>query len=233
MLRADGVVTGATTELVLCDDSLFGPVFPLNEMFSVMAERPCAYWSLTDQRGEGFEWHAQSGFVVFRKPVLQAEAFWNFWLRIEALGSASPAAAHDAALFTALAEVGLRGESYYAINVVTWHAFDVLKSLSMPLLLSGEAQAGMRLSSWDLLSGNYDRSVSHWHMQLACRIPLIKLKVVQADSTGRTGHSILKAIKACSHYDTALIEPYLRRTAGKPHARLPARIHLNEVLGDS
>lgn len=69
-------------ELWLMNDSCYGPVFPLEEIFDRMKEQPCDFWSITDsggnQRGKR---HLQSYFLIFRRKVLQSRPFQEFWKR--------------------------------------------------------------------------------------------------------------------------------------------------------
>lgn len=84
-------------ELVLSNNSFFGPVFPLSEMFNCMES------TALDKNGKGYDFwgcsihpkcpgkidrtqefdyineHVQTFFVVFKKRVLQSVSFKNFW----------------------------------------------------------------------------------------------------------------------------------------------------------
>jgi lipopolysaccharide biosynthesis protein len=77
---ADPSVVRTSDELVLTNSSLFGPLHPLGPIFCSMSEKPCHFWGMTDN----FEhrWHLQSYFLVFKRPVLEAEAFRRFWASV-------------------------------------------------------------------------------------------------------------------------------------------------------
>lgn len=64
-------------ELVLTNSSVFGPLVPLGRVFDRMAERRCDVWGMTDN--VEIAWHLQSYFLVFRKRVLDSDAFRLFW----------------------------------------------------------------------------------------------------------------------------------------------------------
>jgi lipopolysaccharide biosynthesis protein len=68
---------GEWDELVLTNCTLFGPIAPLGPIFDRMTEAPCDFWAMTDN----FEvlWHLQSYFLVFKRPLLQSDAFAMFW----------------------------------------------------------------------------------------------------------------------------------------------------------
>jgi lipopolysaccharide biosynthesis protein len=68
-------------ELILCNDSVYGPFFPLGKVFAEMRERKCDFWGITSSHQIAF--HLQSYFLVFRKPVLASNVFQNFWQTME------------------------------------------------------------------------------------------------------------------------------------------------------
>ena len=64
-------------ELILCNDSCYGPVFPFSEAFSTMASRRCDFWGLTANNEQGAK-HLQSFFLIFRRAVLDSTILRNF-----------------------------------------------------------------------------------------------------------------------------------------------------------
>ena len=58
-------------QLILANDSCYGPLFSLDEVFSVMNEKKCDFWGLSC--GKGYHIHIQSYFLVFRKKVLESD----------------------------------------------------------------------------------------------------------------------------------------------------------------
>ncbi|WP_294488359.1 rhamnan synthesis F family protein [uncultured Mailhella sp.] len=78
-------------ELVLCNCSCYGPAYPFSEVFDRMEDRDCDFWGINRQPdlpnkligpdGNRFPMteHIQSYFYVFRKRILQSEAFRLWW----------------------------------------------------------------------------------------------------------------------------------------------------------
>lgn len=77
-------------ELVLANNTVFGPLFPLKEMFGEMEERQVDFWGITrhyENKTDLFGTnpyhcipeHIQSYFLVFRKPMLRSEVFQSYW----------------------------------------------------------------------------------------------------------------------------------------------------------
>ena len=73
-------------ELILVNDSFFGPLWDLTGYFTLMREKKWDYWGMTRQfSGElastGYKYrpHVQSYFLVFSKKVFSCFQFRNFW----------------------------------------------------------------------------------------------------------------------------------------------------------
>lgn len=76
-------------ELILANDSFYGPFYPIREVFLSMNGVNADYWGMTrSQKGvttEGIKYdeHIQSYFLVFRKKVIDSDAFRNFWEQLK------------------------------------------------------------------------------------------------------------------------------------------------------
>lgn len=80
-------------ELVLVNDSCYGPIYPLEEMFTKMdfEKKDLDYWSITEQKAfkkspyweEEVPYHVQPYFIVIRKKMLCSQAFKNFWRELQ------------------------------------------------------------------------------------------------------------------------------------------------------
>lgn len=68
---------GEYDEVVLCNDSVYGPLFPLEEVFEKMQTQDCDFWGITECSHPIY--HLQSYFLVFRRDVLGSEHFKRFW----------------------------------------------------------------------------------------------------------------------------------------------------------
>lgn len=68
------------SELVLCNDSCYGPLRPLSEMFGIMASRDSDYWGVT-QVMQPFT-YLPSYFLVIRSDVLKDVFFRDFLLNV-------------------------------------------------------------------------------------------------------------------------------------------------------
>lgn len=63
-------------ELILADDSCYGPIYPIEEIFSQMADSACDIWGILPT--EAIFTASSIQFFVLRKPVLQSSAWKAF-----------------------------------------------------------------------------------------------------------------------------------------------------------
>lgn len=63
-------------ELILCNDSCYGPVYPFSESFSIMKKRECDFWGMVESHA--IRPHLQSYFLVFKRNVFNSITFHEF-----------------------------------------------------------------------------------------------------------------------------------------------------------
>ena len=68
-------------ELIFCNDSCYGPIFPFRTVFSEMKRRDCDFWGMTESYQ--MRHHLQSYFMVFKQKVFSSESFRSFVLSLE------------------------------------------------------------------------------------------------------------------------------------------------------
>lgn len=64
-------------ELLLTNDSVYGPLQPFESVFAKMQQRECDFWGTTDCYMMGR--HLQSYFLLLRRSVLDSPVFQGFW----------------------------------------------------------------------------------------------------------------------------------------------------------
>lgn len=93
-------------EILVANDSLYGPMRPLSAVFETMRDRPCDFWGLTETFE--LERHLQSFFLLFRAKAVQSEAYWRFWRGVRPLpGKEAVIRAYEATMLRMLAASGL------------------------------------------------------------------------------------------------------------------------------
>lgn len=67
--------------LIMCNDSVYGPIYPIEKMFESMEKVICDFWGVTDNFEVSF--HLQSYFIVFKKNIIISDAFRSFWENVD------------------------------------------------------------------------------------------------------------------------------------------------------
>lgn len=72
-------------ELILCNDSCYGPVFPFEKCFDSMKDTKCDFWGLVTNSNPKKRQpeHIQSFFMVLKSDVFNFDAFSRFMCRIK------------------------------------------------------------------------------------------------------------------------------------------------------
>ena len=78
-------------EILLLNDTFYGPFFPWKDIFTLMCERACDFWGLSGHPGGVEEFldgeivsaHIQSYFIVIKRRMFLNPAFYKFWAELE------------------------------------------------------------------------------------------------------------------------------------------------------
>lgn len=70
---------GAYNEFIIMNDSCYGPVFPLEEIFNKMDQTKCDFWGITENTDPNFIAHIQPYFCVFKEKLFSSDCFYIFW----------------------------------------------------------------------------------------------------------------------------------------------------------
>lgn len=74
-------------EVIICNDSVFGPLYSLKSIFDQMEKKQCDFWGITDSIQLAY--HIQSYFLVFNKSIIVSTIFSQFWDEIAILDDKS------------------------------------------------------------------------------------------------------------------------------------------------
>lgn len=74
-------------ELLLVNDSCYGPIYPLDEVYEKMDSKELDFWGITEQtpiKGSQYDtnllpYHVQSYFLVVKSKMLHSKEFRDFW----------------------------------------------------------------------------------------------------------------------------------------------------------
>ena len=180
----------AWDEIVLLNSSMFGPVFPLQEMFRQMQSRPVDFWGVTENHE--MSWHLQSYFLVFRKRLLQSSAFTSFWQSVLPYS--------DKSQVIRSYEVGMSG--FFRQEGFTGEAYVPIQSLIPP-------------APFHLTFSHPRSSPTAYHPKklLDHGMPFVKAETLR-DNPGRVDLKALRRAMIKSGYDLSLVE-FDRRSTQK------------------
>ena len=83
-------------EVILCNDTVFGPLYPFSEVFDAMAAKKVDLWGLTKGYSDvvplngriiEFGDHIHSYFIALRGSVLRSSAFEEYWRKFPVISS--------------------------------------------------------------------------------------------------------------------------------------------------
>jgi len=187
-------------EVLLCNDTVFGPVYPLGEMFGRMGPQALDFWGLTrhekleddeDQivrknRAGHIPAHIQSYFLVFRRKLAASKDFRDYWAGLPAIARYADAVGKfETTLTKHFEDLGYLWDSYVKPENIETDAPNF--TVFAPLALLEEH-----------------------------RLPLLKTRLFKQDTlnvnAGEQTRLALEFLKQHTDYDTDLIwESILRR----------------------
>jgi hypothetical protein len=207
----------ATDELILVNDSTYGPLVPLDDVFASPHVQDADAWGVTDSWD--IRYHLQSYFVVLRRSALRSSALWRYFETYSfPRAKADVVLAGEVGLTTALRTGGLTVAAAHPYEAVArqWLASvvrtaDVLRS-------HGMAAAVDRLL--ELATAVRDRQPMNpthvfWNTLLERAAPFLKRDLVLFDRHGVPTLSLLpEALAPFKEYDQALIIEDARAVGG-------------------
>ena len=102
-------------KLVLCNDSFWGAVCPIDDLIDRLFNSTADVIGLTDNLM--YQPHLQSPFLMFNKPVITSTRFWNFWSNINCWEhKRSIVKNYEVGLPVLLQQEGFKLESLYSTN---------------------------------------------------------------------------------------------------------------------
>lgn len=79
-------------ELILVNDSCYGPIYPLEKVFDTMKDKKYDFWAITEREefsdkktGKFIPYHVQPYFLVIRKRMLADKKFEAYWKSLPSL----------------------------------------------------------------------------------------------------------------------------------------------------
>ncbi len=200
-------------ELLICNDSLYGPFFPLSSLFEQMQDVQCDFWGITSNND--INYHLQSYFLLFKKNLLNASAFKDFWHNVQVLHSKDEIIEqYEAGLTSYFQDQGFNPA------VAIDYKVPKLKRISILLQKLSFANIFRKLSA--LVKKEYTLSrigkinvtLYAWERLLVSHhMPFLKIKLLREEIADID--KVEKLLMEISDYDVAIIKRHLERMGQK------------------
>lgn len=203
-------------EAIICNSTMYGPLYPFSAMFSEMAERDLDFWGITafhkvDSDPFGtikyhyLPQHIQSFFQVFRRDFMKTEDFLGWWKSMPEIHNYEEAiGAHEAVFTKEMEDRGYKWAVYCDPSPLEGFTYDPLRDFPRYLIETEKCPVMKK------------RSFYHEYGEAFSR------------SGGEATEEAFNFIKKHLSYDTDLIWRNLLRTENM--ADIKKRMHLNFIL---
>lgn len=198
-------------EVICCNDTCFGPIYPFKDVFDEMNTRPVDFWGMTAHSettmpdGEKIPVHLQAFWHVYRHSLVVSPQFHEYWEKLRPSNDyANNTRQHEIPFTQRFADMGFAWDAY-----VDWHKFEGYTPYSM-LYMPME-------------------TVRDAHCPLVKRrLFSMGLAIMLEHSAGQTAKQVYDYLFEHTDYDTDLIWQNLLRT--KNVSDLRQMLHLEYIL---
>ena len=124
-----------SNEIIFCNDSCYGPVYPFENVFDIMKTKKCDFWGLSSDVIK--EEHVQSFFYVFKKNIFTDNKFIKFINNIKHQRNvAGVIKKYEAGLTSFLTKAGYKFLTYIPLTInENANNNTINKSLYLPFVL--------------------------------------------------------------------------------------------------
>jgi GT2 family glycosyltransferase len=153
-------------ELILTNDSFYGPVMSLDPLFQRLQSCEADVVGLTDNLL--YHHHLQSAFLVYRHPVITSDLFCNFWQNLQLWPSKRELVKHcEVDLTVQLRKAGYRLSSIYSQNangnILHFHWKKLIEEQGFPFLkvsLLRDNPTHQAISDWPEVVGRHNPTLA-------------------------------------------------------------------------
>ncbi len=207
---------GAYDEILICNNTMFGPFYPFKEMFDAMNGKDVDFWGITNFHEVPFDpfktvkygmlpKHVQSFFMVFRKSLTQTEDFLSYWKNMPVITCYEEAIGFHEAIFTKdFADLGYKWDVYANSDDLEGFTYDPIRDFPRYMIEKKRCPILKR------------RSFFHEYREAIAR------------SAGEGTREAMEYIEKHTDYDTSMIWKSILRNQNM--ADIKKRMHLNFVL---
>ena len=201
-------------EVVICNDSVYGPLYPLGSVFEKMQNNVCDFWGITDNTD--FSYHIQSYFLVFKKTVITSAAFKQFWEQVEVLHDKDDIIKrYEVGLSKSLFNNGLSSTIYTEFQVSILQRVSIFVKKFTPSKILNKIIAILNKKDKIKRIGKINTTHHFWKELIVFgKTPFVKIELLRDNPMKINIHDFEHIIHEVSDYDTVLIEKHLQRVKG-------------------
>ena len=209
------------SEVILCNDSVYGPLYPIEEMFTAMERTDADFWGVTESHEMAH--HLQSYFMVFRRSVFLSAAFLGFWAYMEPLS--------DRVEIVRRYEVGLSQLlEVHGFRFAVFVKAGAFSSLGYMRLMVSRFKRLFTLSREEVRYklNKFFRGASSMHpnptftlwreLLVEKRNPFLKISLLKSNPAGVKIVNYPEVINNATAYDAQLISKHLARVGFSGHS---------------
>jgi rhamnosyltransferase len=204
-------------EIVLCNDSVYGPFNDLSEVCNKMKARGADFWGITESHE--YARHLQSYFLCFGRRVILSEEFREFWDKLEVLNNKSEIIRrYEVGLSQALLSRGFRADALVlSEDVGLWRRVRSSWRQYMRTMRRRWLDWEFYLDIFHILFLGRQIAVNPTHMEWKSLLidhhsPFVKIELLRDNPKGIDDlDSISSVITTISDYPPALISSHLAR----------------------
>ena len=198
-------------EVLICNDSVYGPFISLETIFEEMQKKGCDFWGMTDNSDMAY--HLQSYFLVFRKSVLQSREFYNFWNEVTVLHNKDDLIEqYEVGLSKVLLENGFKSAVYAEYTPTYLQKALVFAKKLTPQKIYGKIFA--LLTKKHQLKRVGRLNTSHYfykELLLLGKMPFIKIELLRDNPLHINITDVADTLLRITDYDISLINKHLTR----------------------
>ena len=198
-------------EVVICNDSVYGPVYPLKNVFDDMQNKKCDFWGITDNKD--IQYHLQSYFLVFRNNILKNQVFQNFWDNLKALDNKNDIIKkYEVGLTQTLIETGFSLRVYSHFKPTNIQKIGIFfKKLTLYQIFKKINKLLTQKSSIKRIGKLNFTHYFYKELLIFDKVPFIKIELLRDNPMNVNLDEIESVINKLTDYDINLIKNHLSR----------------------
>lgn len=198
-------------EVVICNDSVYGPIHPLKKLFEEMRNSRCDFWGVTDNMK--ISYHLQSYFLVFKNNVLQSNVFKTFWRQVKVLNNKDDIIEqYEVGLTQYLCKAGFEVRGYINFKPKYKEKVAVFFKKLTPVKIYKKIAALIAGKNSLKAMGGVNVTHHFWKdLLVSGRMPFVKIELLRDNPAGVDINGAYDVIQRVSGYDVKLISSHLDR----------------------